>query len=65
MSSLYERNLIHHVGTFTKMEEELTTYTGDPSEPSPNRLDACVWGITELMGKAGSRGMTVADRMTS
>lgn len=65
VSSLYERNLVHHVGTFTKLEEEQTTYTGDPSEPSPNRLDAVVWGITELMGKAGSRGMRAADRMTS
>jgi hypothetical protein len=39
---------IHHVGTFDELEEELCTWT-PLSGWSPNRLDWCVWALTELM----------------
>lgn len=48
IASLYEQGLVHHVGAFTDLEYEMTNYTGDKSEESPNRLDALVWGLTEL-----------------
>lgn len=44
--ALYEQGRVHHVGTFPQLEAEMTMWV--PGEPSPNRLDALVWAITEL-----------------
>lgn len=39
---------VHHVGTFPELEDQMTTWVpGD--EDSPDRVDALVWGLTELM----------------
>lgn len=48
ISALYERGLVHHVGTFPLLEDEMCNYTGAPDEDSPDRLDALVWALTEL-----------------
>ncbi len=48
IASLYEQDKVKHVGYFPEMEYEMTTYTGDKREKSPNRMDALVWGLTEL-----------------
>jgi hypothetical protein len=37
----------HHVGSYPILEDELCLW--QPGDPSPNRLDAKVWAITELM----------------
>jgi len=50
ISALYERGLIHHVGVFTELEDQMTTWV--PGEKSPDRMDALVWGLTELFGTA-------------
>lgn len=48
IASLYEENRVHHIGTFPELETELVSWVpGDPD--SPNRLDAAVWALTELM----------------
>lgn len=46
IASLYEDGLVHHVGSFPDLEYQMVTYTG--SEKSPDRMDALVWGLTEL-----------------
>ena len=48
ISALYERGLVHHVGEFQLMEDEMCNYTGGVNEDSPNRLDALVWALMEL-----------------
>jgi predicted phage terminase large subunit-like protein len=48
ISSLYEDGIFSHVGTFSKLEYEMTTYTGEVGEVSPNSLDAMVHGATYL-----------------
>jgi predicted phage terminase large subunit-like protein len=46
--ALYEQGKIHHVGAFAKLEEQMTTW--DPeSDKSPDRVDALVWAITDLI----------------
>ena len=48
IAALYEQGRIHHVGVLAKLEAQLTEWT--PDEPkSPDRLDALVWALTELM----------------
>lgn len=44
--ALYEQNRVHHVGMFGAMEDEMCSWV--PGSPSPNRLDALVWALTEL-----------------
>lgn len=47
IAALYEQERVHHVGVFPDLESQMCTYTGQ-IKPSPDRLDALVWGITEL-----------------
>ncbi len=56
VAALYEQGRIHHVGEFPQLEDEMCTWDQlDKSAKSPNRLDALVWAITELMlGESGS-----------
>jgi phage terminase large subunit-like protein len=47
VSALYERGLVHHVGVFPEMEDQMCQW--EPGQKSPDRLDALVWALTELM----------------
>ena len=47
ISSLYQRDLIHHVGVFPNTEDQMCNWV--PGQKSPDRLDANVWSFTELM----------------
>jgi len=47
VAALYERGLVRHVGSLTKLEDQLVSWTGEGA--SPDRLDALVWALTDLM----------------
>jgi len=47
VSALYEQGRVHHVGFFGELEDQLCEWV--PGDDSPDRLDALVWAITELM----------------
>ncbi len=47
--AIYEQCRVHHVGVFAELEDQLCQWTPDGGGPSPDRLDALVWAITELM----------------
>lgn len=49
VSGLYERHKVHHVGTFADLEDQQCTWTGMGNEPSPDRMDALVWGLKEFV----------------
>lgn len=50
VSQLYEQGKIHHVGFFPELEDQLCEYTPNTDMGySPDRMDALVWGATELM----------------
>lgn len=44
----YEKGIIHHVGNFPILEDEMVSWVPGMSDYSPNRLDALVWALTEL-----------------
>jgi len=48
IAALAEQFRIHHVGVFPELEDQLTSYAAG-SPDSPDRLDALVWAVTELM----------------
>ena len=47
ISALYEQKKIHHVGAFPQLEDQMCEWV--PGDKSPDRLDALVWALTELM----------------
>jgi len=55
ISALYERGLVHHVRNpedgqnLNELETQMRTWEPLGSIGSPDRLDACVWALTELM----------------
>src|SRR5262249_43216114 len=49
ISLLYEQGRVHHVGMFADLEDECVSWVPGEGLPSPNRLDALVWALTELM----------------
>ena len=44
---MYEQGRVHHVGAFPELEDQLCEWV--PGEKSPDRLDAMVHALTELM----------------
>lgn len=51
ISALYEQGRVHHVGDFPDLEDQMCNFTssGYVGEGSPDRADALVWALTELM----------------
>lgn len=53
IAALYEQGKVHHVGSFPQLEDQLCEMTLDfdrtASGYSPDRLDANVWALSELM----------------
>ena len=50
ISALYNLDRISHVGTFNELEDQMCKMTaaGYEGDGSPDRVDAMVWGFTEL-----------------
>jgi phage terminase large subunit-like protein len=66
ISALYEQGRIHHVGRFDKLEDQMCEFSIDnvrnSSTGSPDRVDALVWGLTEIFDKiAGRRKIKETD----
>lgn len=51
ISALYEQGKVHHVGTFADLEDQMCNFTasGYIGEGSPDRADALVWALTDLI----------------
>jgi len=61
VAAAYERGLVHHIGVFAKLEDQLCALTPDfdarSAGYSPDRADALVWAIADLIGGGGNIGM--------
>lgn len=59
ISSLYEQGRVHHIGQFEKLEDQMCMFSVDnvrnSSTGSPDRVDALVWGLTEMFEKIAGR----------
>jgi phage terminase large subunit-like protein len=47
VAALYEQGRVHHVGALPELEDEMCQW--ETGAASPNRMDALVWALTELM----------------
>jgi len=48
VAALYEQGKVDHVGSFPELEDQMVTWEPLSGLPSPDRLDALVWAMTEL-----------------
>jgi phage terminase large subunit-like protein len=52
-AALYEQGRVHHVGQFSKLEDQMLSFTSDFDRSragySPDRVDALVWALTDLL----------------
>jgi phage terminase large subunit-like protein len=61
VASLYEQSRVHHLGSFATMEDQLCLFTPDGymGRTSPDRADALIWAISDLLvtpiRKSGSK----------
>ena len=59
VAAAYERGVVHHVGIFPKLEDQLCALTPDfdgrSAGHSPDRADALVWAIADLINLDGSK----------
>ena len=57
VAAAYERGLVHHLGAFAKLEDQMCSLTPDFDARvagfSPDRADALVWAIADLIGGYG------------
>ena len=60
IAAMYEQRRVHHMGVFSELESQMCTYTGDRPKPSPDRLDALVWGLTELSKSSGTASWRIS-----
>ena len=53
VAALYEQGRVHHVGAFAKLEDQMCSFTTDFDRSragySPDRVDALVWALTDLL----------------
>jgi phage terminase large subunit-like protein len=56
VAALYEQSKVRHVGSFTDLEDQMCAMTSDgyAGGGSPDRVDALVWALSELMVSGAS-----------
>ena len=57
VAALYEQGRVVHVGNFAKLEDQMIQFSpsGYSGSNSPDRADAAIWAITDLMGAAEAK----------
>lgn len=64
VAALYEQGRVHHVGFFPDLEDQLCSWVPDVGT-SPDRLDALVWAVTDLVvDKQGAAPVVVPESLT-
>ena len=59
VAALYAEGRVAHVGTMPVLEDQMCAFGADgrANGQSPDRLDALVWALTDLMLSAGQPGI--------
>lgn len=60
IAALYEQGRVTHVPGLEGLEDQLTGWSAKSGEASPDRLDALVWGLTELSSMPEAGGVPSA-----
>lgn len=64
IAALYEQGRVSHIGTMPRLEDQMVCFTADGyvGDRSPDRADALVWALTELMMATPAQTTTAAVR---
>lgn len=67
VAALYEQGRVRHAGAFTDLEDQMAAMTseGYSGDGSPDRCDAAVWALTELMLKQPVQSFDAAQHVGS
>lgn len=57
VAALYEQHKVHHCGHFPSLEDQMVEFNPTTDKKSPDRMDALVWALTELMLDDNDSGM--------
>ena len=49
VAALYEQGRVHHAEPFPALEDQMCSFVGGQGGSSPDRLDALVWALTDLI----------------
>jgi predicted phage terminase large subunit-like protein len=49
VAALYEQGRVKHIGRFPQLEEQMCSWTPETTDYSPDRMDAMVYAVTELL----------------
>lgn len=53
VAALYEQGRVHHVGAFRELEDQMCSFVGGRESGSPDRMDALVWAVSDLVLDGG------------
>jgi predicted phage terminase large subunit-like protein len=54
--------IAHMIGNHPELEDQMCNWTGEPGQPSPDRLDAAVWAFSHLLGYSRQPAALGADQ---
>jgi phage terminase large subunit-like protein len=66
VSALYEQGRVHHVGMFPQLEDQMCSFVIDydrSRDGSPDRVDALVWALSELLVEPVPPPVEITDEM--
>jgi phage terminase large subunit-like protein len=55
IAALYEQERVHHIGEFAQLEDQMCGWNPNEPGPSPDRVDALVWALTDLVSNQQTR----------
>ena len=64
VAALYEQCRVHHLGNLAALEDQMTTWAPAVADKSPDRMDALVWALTNLMLDHGGQVFTTGGAYT-
>ena len=64
VARLYRQGLLHHVGKFDKLEDQMLTWIPGVSKKSPDRVDAMVWAFDDLVHFQAPYSLSELDNET-
>ncbi len=62
VAALYEQGKVHHVSGFSELEDQMCTFLPEGNDGSPDRVDALVWALSDLMLGGGIATLAGLDK---
>jgi phage terminase large subunit-like protein len=61
VAALYEQGRVHHVGMFRELEDQMCSYVPGLEAKSPDRMDALVWAVYDLLLQVQENAVVTYD----